>query len=332
MEQSPAGWVSPVYVDTLDVERIDLHTEFDGIDILLVIHQKRRPNPWVICIENKVEAKQGRNQLQRYYERVEKRFHSAERRIYIFLTKNEEQPNHPEYFACRYADIASELDRCIGERRDTIGQEPLVLLENYLRLIKEDFMPENENVQLAQEIYLKHKKALDFIFGNKIDPLFEVSNMIQNAISNRSDQLGVIPFRSYKNIVRFFPKEWNTPRNLSGSAWGENSPYVLCEVALFTKTIELHIVTGDAPENLADMIWERAAEPPFTQYFKTRPIRYIKPYKVRSNIVVSQLAEVDIESAEETFMAWLKSELESQNFRDAVGAIRELLDRSPKEN
>lgn len=327
-EMAPIGWVSPVVVDVLDVERVEVHREFDNIDLLFEIHQKEGL-PWVICIENKVNSRQGKGQLERYRQRVEARFPGAERRLFIYLTKNLESPDIAQYMVSSYEDIYSVLSACFSDRLEVIGAEPAVLIRNFLRLIKDYFMSNNENVLLARKIYMQHRAALDFIFENKIDPMFEVSSLIQRALEEHARTLDIVTFSSTKSVVRFYPKAWGSDANLAGTCWGENSPIVLCEIALQPKKIELQIVAGDAPEEWADALWMRAAEPPFKQEWKQRPKRYIKPFKAGSPFSVAELASLDPEEAGDRFTTWLRGEIEGAKFRKAVEVIKEMLEDLP---
>lgn len=325
----PSGWVSPVAVDVLDIERVEVHREFDNIDVLFEIHRKRGA-PWVVCIENKVDSKQGEDQLDRYRRRVDTRFEDAERRLYIFLTRNEEVPDVNEYMESSYADVYAVLEACLRDREDVIGAEPSILIRNYLELLEDDFMAESNNVKLAKRIYMQHRAALDFIFENRVDPMFEVSSKIQEIIESRSDEFDIVPFTSSKGLIRFYPKRWAIEENFGGPAWGKNSPFVLCEISLYTKKIELHIVSGDAPDDWADQLWDRAAGSPFRQDFKQRPKRFIKPYKARSTMSIDDLFDLDPNESSERLLAWLSSELSRPKFLEAVAVLEEMIKKLPE--
>ena len=328
-ESSPRGWISPVAVDVLDIERIEIHREFDSIDVLFEIHRKHGA-PWVICIENKVDSKQGEDQLERYRRRVEDRFEDAERRLYIFLTRNEEMPSSDEYMESSYADVHAVLSACLHEREDVIGAEPRILVRNYLELLGDDFMSENANVKLAKRIYMQHRAALDFIFENKIDPMFEVSSTLQEVLETHSDELEIIPFASSKSYVRFCPKSWAINENSGGSAWGKGGYFVVCEITLSTKKIELHIVAGDTPDEWADDLWERAERPPFKQEWKERPRRFVKPYKARSSLSVDELAELDPDEAKARLLAWIQKETARPKYIEAVEILAKLIKKIPE--
>jgi hypothetical protein len=324
MEALPDGLVSPVAVDVLDIERVQVHREFEHIDLLFAIHTKQGKQ-WIVCIENKVDAKQGPRQLKRYHDIVESRFSHAERRIYVFLTRHHEQPAHPSYIENSYEEIVQVLDQCLAQREDEIGPEPLLLIKHYRQLLVGDFMEESEASKLARQIYLRHKQALDFIFDNKVDPVFEATAALENMLKEHQDRLGILMARTNKGYVRFLPKEWDRPENRGGTAWGPDSRFLCCEVQFWTKNAELHMTVGKAPDEWADIVWDRAASPPFKQEWKTRPKQFVKPFKAKSDIRIESLLELSDEDIGNRLLSWLETVFSTQRYQEAVTELANLL-------
>ena len=224
-----------------------------------------------------------------------------------------------------YEEIIQSLDECLDERGDAIGPEPLLLLRHYRQLLAEDFMDQSEASKLARQIYLRHKRALDFILENKVDPIYEASNALEAALRRQAAALDIVVDRTVKGYVRFLPKEWDVPENSGGTGWGPNSRYLLCEVCLWTKKVELQITAGKAPDAWADLVWQRAAHAPFRQEWKVRPEKYVKPYKSKSDITVERLADLDEEEMANRLVDWLKDELAKDKFKEAVRVLAEFL-------
>jgi hypothetical protein len=260
----PVGWVSPLAVDVLDIEYVEVVREQDSIDLLVVIY-RRDGAPWVICIENKVESAQHTKQLDRYFERVEARFADAERRIYVLLSKYGESPENSEFIQSSYKDIVEALDRCLLDHQDSIGPEPKLLLSHYRQLLMDDFMDKNDATELARQIYLRHKRALDYIFENKLDSMYEASRALYDLLEEHSSELKISPDVLGKGWIRFLPLAWDVPNNRGGKAWGGVGRFLLCEVSLWAKKAELQITVGRAPSDWADKVWQRAASAPFKQ-------------------------------------------------------------------
>jgi PD-(D/E)XK nuclease superfamily len=319
---------SPIEIDALDIESVEVTRERESIDLLVVVRTIRGAS-WTICIENKVESSQHSNQLRRYREIVERRYHDVEYRLFVFLTKNEEEPDDMEFITSSYAGIENVLRMCIDERGDSIGLEPRLLMTQYLKLLEEDFVEENKAAELARKIYRSHRKAIDFILENRSDPISEATGVMKEFLTAHSGELGIIIDVQNKGYVRFLPKVWDVPQNTGGTAWGPNSRIVLCEISFWTKNAELHIAVGDAPDAWADKVWERAATKPFKQEWKKRPTRYVKPFKARSDIAVAKFQDADPDVVQTNLGEWITKELQSERFREAVDVMRALMEELP---
>jgi hypothetical protein len=297
------GLPSPIEIDALDIESVEVARERDNIDLLIIV-RTMDGHSWTICIENKVESAQHSNQLRRYREIVERRYVEAEHRLYVFLTKYGEEPKDDGFLVSSYSEIEAVLRTCLEERTDTIGPEPRLLISQYLELLAEDFVEESRAAQLARKIYRSHRKAIDFILENRDDPISEASSIMKEILGHHSIDLGIILDVQNKGWARFLPNEWNVPQNSGGTAWGPNSRIVLCAISFWKKNVELQITVGRAPEAWADKVWARAAASPFKQEWKKRPAQYVKPFKARSDIAVEMLADAESDVVKTTLSDW----------------------------
>jgi hypothetical protein len=318
---------SPIEIDALDIESVDVTRERENIDLLIIIHAMSG-SPWVVCIENKVESTQHTQQLRRYREFVERSYPDAEHRIFVFLTKNPEEPEETGFIKSSYAVIEAVLRTCLEERKNTIGPEPKILITQYLELLEEEFVAESRGAELARKIYRSHRKAIDFILEYRNDPISDASSVMKGILIAHKDELKIlidVLKLQNKGWVRFVPKEWDIPQNMGGTAWGPNSPFVLCEISFWTKYPELQITVGGAPDAWADKIWARAASKPFKQEWRKRPAKYVKPFKAKSDITLEMLADADSEAVESSLTEWIKKEFQSERFREAVGIMQGFL-------
>lgn len=325
LDSRPTGWVSPIEVDLIDIERVDVHREFERIDLMFEIAVKGK-DPWMICIENKVNSSKGDDQLPRYFRRIERRFASAERRIYVFLTKNSEPAGHPQYIESSYEIVLKVLDRCRVERADFIGPEPKMLIDDYRQILKDDFMEENSSVELARKIYLRHRRALDFIFENKIDPVFEATNALEAALREKAESLGIVMDHSSKGYVRFLPSEWDVSSNRGSEAWGADRRYLVCELILpSNKNAQLHITAAGAPTSFADRVWVRAQQKPFKPARKKQASVYVKPVVLKSTINIEKFTELGAADVEPELTKWVVEKIQDPQFRECVKILAEML-------
>ena len=91
----------------------------------------------------------------------------------IIDQENNEIPQDNSYVTANYQQVYEILNDCVSERKDTIGPEPLVLINHYLEILSEVFMENSEVAELARQIYKNHKRALDVIFEHKPDILVD---------------------------------------------------------------------------------------------------------------------------------------------------------------
>lgn len=215
--------LDPVEVDTEPFARVEVLREWEHIDVLVKVRLKSGEE-WVVCIENKVNARQSKGQLKRYREVVQRIFPQA-RRVFIFLTRNEEAPEDQEqahYVSARYETIKRTLDLCLSEAHDALGAGPRYLIEQYNHLINERFMQNSKERELALKIYQEHRKALDYIFEQIPDKLNEVGALVGGLVKNAGYWT-----KSNKPVV-FLPNEWRLPQNMAPNDW----PRVCLEIRM----------------------------------------------------------------------------------------------------
>ena len=114
---------SPIEIDALDIESVEVTRERENIDLLIIVRALDGTS-WTICIENKVESAQHSDQLTRYRKIVERKYVDAEHRLFVFLTKYDEEPQDGGFVTSSYAVIETILRTCLEERTDTIDPSP----------------------------------------------------------------------------------------------------------------------------------------------------------------------------------------------------------------
>lgn len=320
--------ISPVLVDAAEFLSVKVEREWKNLDVMLTCEVKvsGKTEKWALAVENKVNSKQGKNQLIGYRQTLQSSFPKYDRLFFVFLTKNNEQPKDTQWLQATYSDVEQALRLCVAENEDTIGSEPIFLINQYLELIREDFMDDSESVQLARAIYQRHKKAIDYIFECKIDPIFELTSSLEQKLSENAESLEIILSRSGKGRLRFIPRNWATAKNAKGRAWGDDGHFVVIELDLYPKTVEVSILSGDAPDNWTDTVWEHCARKPFQRSQKTKPRRFLKAYREKSQIKVSGIADLDVDAASEKIFNWFNDLYTTEEFTEARVLMTDLLE------
>lgn len=171
------------YISKIELQNIKILREYYNIDLLVISDE------FVICIENKIFAQEHSDQLSKYTKTLEEVF-KDKKHIFIFLTplgnsaKKEENSNI--YISYSYRKIKKNIEAII-DNNDKIDQKVRFYIEDYLSNLGKNIMNDSEEIKLVQEIYKKHKKALDFIFKKKEDL---ISKIISESVKEKGYVLG----------------------------------------------------------------------------------------------------------------------------------------------
>lgn len=330
-ESEAASYIDPVELDSLNIRSVEVYREWNHIDLLLRI-QTFDGDEIIIAIENKVRALQSQGQLPRYRQRIESTYKNAHHRLYIFLTRRDEDPEDEVWTAATYQQVHDILEECLNEQRSVIGNEPKVLLDHYLRLLKESFMENTEIANLARKIYQKHSLALDKILEFRPDSLLLLTEAVAQRVKNEADAQELEPLLTSKGYVRFVPKIWNTELNRKGTAWGsEKSAYIILEIRLWGRVPVLKIITGHAPDQWTDDLWAISSKEPFKGVKrKKKPAKYMAVYVVKDKHPLDDLEAESVDDLADDIWNWCKAEMAQDNFKKCVSIIESKIKQLPQ--
>ena len=185
----------------------------------------------VLCIENKIDACEHGNQLQRYYDYIKSKFEGY--KLYcVFLSPDG-------------ADVSKESDRefwlpmdykvvykAVAALKDSdeTTDDVCFLLNQYYDILTREIMENEKIAEICREIYEKHKMALDLIFENRDDVCRQRYDLIVS-LCNEAAKAGKICFRveeSNKTYIRFSSQALDTeifPLLPDGALSGWNNPH-----------------------------------------------------------------------------------------------------------
>ncbi|MDI6845593.1 MAG: hypothetical protein QME28_05580 [Candidatus Saccharicenans sp.] len=112
-------------------------------------------------------------------------------------------------------------------------------------------MKEDELIELAKEIYQKHKEAPDLIFENKPDRLSEVLDIICDEIKKQGYELAT----KSKGYARFLTKEIAEIIPKTGSGWKNRESFTF-ELDHWPKKITLKTVISPGNEQVRKTLAE----------------------------------------------------------------------------
>ena len=207
---------------TGDLSSFSIFRERYNIDILLVSSEQKT----VIAIENKIGSKEhdsgksGESQLQKYSEIINEKY-KRYNKFLIYLTPDGDIPSVGGWEIMNYYDILAVLEPIFESRKDNLGAETRLLIENYIETIKRNVTMDEKLVELCNEIYKTHKDAIDLIIENKDDNTQHISEICRNILekyegveisSSKNSKTNIAfkteslkeAFKKYENLDCFF--------------------------------------------------------------------------------------------------------------------------------
>jgi len=124
--------VSPIDIDLLDYDDLEVRREWRNIDILL--YSKKAG--FVCAIENKIDSQEGNNQLSTYQKIIIDEFPECKNKLFIYLTIEGYLPSDDEYWVpSSYEIILKILKNILNEFKNNIGEDVFVAIKHYSELI-----------------------------------------------------------------------------------------------------------------------------------------------------------------------------------------------------
>ena len=203
----------------MDFYSFTVYREWKNIDILLVSSDEK----CVMAIENKVGSHEHSNQLERYKDIIEKEYPDYNR-IYVYLTPEGDDPSDVDNWdVLTYMDIITILESIYD--RSELQDDVKLMIKNYIDVVRRDIVEDQQLIEICDEIYRKHQKALDLIFENKTDGANAIGQNITNAI--RANDSVIPGDLSKKRFMVFYTERMNSYLGtMSGdSSWGDDYSY-----------------------------------------------------------------------------------------------------------
>lgn len=241
--------LKPIEFELSGHDNLEVRLEYKDIDILIINHSSPE---YCIVLENKINANESKEQLQKYRSAVDNEFPEYEK-IFIFLTPDEREPIYDkDWIAVGYKSILEGLSRALTS--DNISPDVRILLKHYHSLLETHVVENIELKGIADAIYKKHKAALDYILECRPDFISDLSNHLQSSISTDDTlmKLGIKPTVSAKKYVRFTTDGMRTvSQSIPGTSWKSSTDLLVFEIVLYDQYASLKIVVGGSNNGLA---------------------------------------------------------------------------------
>lgn len=207
-----------------DIEDINLSTaiiqrEWKNIDLLINFDTD------VICIENKINITDSKNQLKKYRTIIDEHFPNK-RKHFVYLSPFGQDPNDQseiEYYQnYSYVKIVENISSIIDVYRERINQKTLMYLTDYIQSLRRYVLMEEDLNKVALNLYIKHADAIEFIYNNKPDPASDLYPFFEKELKNR----GYVIASKNKGFIRFTTK--NLDKNIlkTGTGWSNKESFL----------------------------------------------------------------------------------------------------------
>ncbi len=157
----------------MDYHDIVVKREWRNIDILAYSENEQ----FVLCIENKVLSGEGKNQLERYKDIVD-RTYPTYKKLFLYLTpEGIDSSDQENWISISYQEIIDILEE--AKHKTNISTDVDLFIENYLEAVRRNIVGDEKLEKLCREIYLKHKQALDLIYEYKPDKASDIAELFR---------------------------------------------------------------------------------------------------------------------------------------------------------
>lgn len=242
---TPEGAPTLFDADNWDLVQTRAQVEWSNIDLLLRNDDER----FLVVVENKVDTSEHSGQLSRYRATVESQFRDF-KTLFVLLSPGGDQPSDEAYVPWSYLEFAQLIERLLERRESQIGQDVARFLGHYAEMVRRHIVEDSEVQALCQQIYAKHRHALDLILEHRPDRAQEVSDVVQRLVGER----GVILDQCSKAYTRFAtPILDRVPR---GAGWTNTGRMLLFEAENYNDQVVLKLIVGPGPAEIRSAIHE----------------------------------------------------------------------------
>lgn len=244
--------ITPLTVDRWELHDVEVVTERDHIDILVIA----RSDKFVCLIENKIKADEAKGQLCRYLEKVKRQYEGQP--FPIFLTPDGREPEDnraaEKYVPLSYGDIERLISQTLDTRDSTLSDKVRGFLEQYRDTLRRHVLETENNIEeLARQIYDKHQEAIDLIIRSKPTAKPPDWDIIDDAL--RQHAPGLVADDHNDGAHRFAVPEFDEIGQLrSATDWTTSRRLLLFEAKYTSRYLSL--IIGPGPQDVRQRVYD----------------------------------------------------------------------------
>ena len=194
----------------LDFHNFIVRREKEHLDIFLCSFKDKV----TITIENKVWSPERKGQTEEYRIKINEHYRSF-KNCFIFLTPDDVKAQDNQYwYHASYVDIINSIEKALNNNPTVNKSEVGIFVRHYLKAIRRNILMDDKDIKdKCEEIYKKHKAALDLLFNYRPKELPDTNMQVRNLLieffsdNNNQKQYGIIfdeDSMCDPTIIRFF--------------------------------------------------------------------------------------------------------------------------------
>lgn len=163
----------------VDLNNVQVLREWRHIDLLVISHEEK----FLIAIENKIRARERKNQLSDYRKTLEKEY-PGYYKLFSLLTpagrSSEESEEQEVWRELSYSDVIEIIESATsGNYYFHIPVDSGTIISQYIDTVRRHIMGDPRLEEACRKIYAKHRRALDLIYENRYDQAARVAEIVK---------------------------------------------------------------------------------------------------------------------------------------------------------
>ena len=225
-----------------------IRREWNNLDIFMVSDKCK----FTITIENKIYSSESENQTKKYRNKIED-YYKDYTNLFIFLTREGEEAQDSEYWCnATYYMVKEVLEEILQEYKD-LSSDVELLIKNYISILRRKILMDKDIKKICEEIYKKHKDALELIYQYRPNEAAAISNHIQDFIERHAEKYNIIfdKENSSNTYIRFTTRNMNEliPKSNDLSFGWNNGYSFLYEIEVYGNYKSSCVGTISNPSN-----------------------------------------------------------------------------------
>ncbi len=251
--------VTPIELSLWDLDQIEVRREWQHVDIFLVDERNRL----AVIIENKIDTGEHSDQLGRYHEVVKQHYPNC-KVIGLYLTPAGDEPSHDAYLPLGYRLVCEVLDSLAESQASVSNPDLQVLVAHYTQMLRRHIVGDSEIAKLCQQIYEKHREAIDLISRyrpNTQAEIKEIKEILEDLVNSESE---LVLDRSSKTMTNFVNPQWDMPHLLTAVGWTSSQRVLLFQFNNNDSNLNLEMFIGPGSEEVRRKLFKMAQSNPDT--------------------------------------------------------------------